>query len=121
MPVTPTGVGIGTLARIAALGTTNATSVKATPGQVYKGQLYNNAAYAVFLKFYNKASAPTVGTDIPVIVVGVPATATGAAVSFDLDGFNFSLGIAYAITKLIADSDTTVVVANDLQGGFQYQ
>lgn len=106
--------------RIAAAASTNATSVKATPGKVYKIALYNNAAYAVFLKLYNKASAPTVGTDVPLVTVGVPATATGASIQIDLDGMDFGLGIAYAITKLVADSDTTVVVANDLIGTMQW-
>lgn len=110
----------GTPARIAAAASTNATSVKATPGKVYNITLYNNAAYAVFLKLYNKASAPTVGTDVPVLTVGVPATATGGSRDINLDGMDFSLGIAYAITKLVADNDTTVVVANDLVGAIQW-
>lgn len=102
--------------RIAAAASTNATIVKAGPSKVYKAVLYNNAAYAVFLKIYSKATAPTVGTDVPVLTLGVPATATGAFIQVDLDGLDLPLGFAYAITKLVADSDTTVVVANDLVG-----
>jgi len=121
MPLNAAGVSVATSARIASAGSTNATLVKAGPTQAYKITVYNNAAYAVFLKLFNKATAPTVGTDVPVAVIGVPATATGASVTCDIDGLNFQLGLAYCITKLIADSDVTAVLANDLQGFLQYQ
>lgn len=121
MPVYPGGAPIANAARIAAAASTNSTLVKGTPGQVYGITLYNNAAYAVFLKLYDKATAPTVGTDVPKLTIGVPATATGGSVQIDLSGLGFTLGIGYGITKLIADNDTTVVVANDLQGSLQFQ
>lgn len=103
-----------TSSRINAAASTNATSLKASAGQVYSVDVFNVAAYDVFLKFYNKASAPTVGTDTPVWTIPIKAGA-GYSNVFML-GKAFSTGIAYAITKLQADSDTTAVAALDVTG-----
>jgi hypothetical protein len=45
--------------------TTNATSSKTTAGNLYEITVSNPSAATVYLKLYNKATAPTVGTDIP--------------------------------------------------------
>lgn len=104
--------------RITAAGTTNATSVKGSGGRVFAIHLHNSAAYEVFLKLYNKATAPTVGTDTPIRTIRIKA---GADYTFE-DGWGLPMttGIAYAITKLYADADVTVVVADDLYGGLLY-
>lgn len=105
-------------ARIAAAATTNATSVKATSGRVYAIALANTSAAAKFVKLYNKASAPTVGTDVPLHTI-----ALAAGQRCDLSwpaGMSFSLGIAYAITNLVADTNTDAVAANDITGGILY-
>jgi hypothetical protein len=104
--------------RVVAAATTNATSLKASAGNIAAIDLFNVAAYAVFLKLYNKASAPTVGTDTPVWTIPIPAS---GGFSLVLDwGEYFSTGIAYAITKLQADSDTTVLVAGDVTGRIKW-
>jgi len=116
---TPSSSGGCTPARVIAAASTNATSVKASAGQVYGWALFNQAAYDVFVKLYNKASAPTVGTDTPVMTLKVPA---GGGVVEDIgSGIAFGTGIALAITKLIADSDTTVLVANDCIANLWYK
>lgn len=109
---TPGTTGGYSTSRLLSAATTNATSVKASAGQVYGFYLFNSAAYTVFLKLYNKASAPTVGTDTPFMTIPVPAGG-GAVADWD-GGIAMSTGIAFAITKLIADSDVTAVAANDL-------
>lgn len=111
--ITATSNG-GTASRINAAASTNATSLKASAGQIYTIDVFNVAAYNVFLKLYNKASAPTVGTDTPVMTIPVPAGG-GFSKTWPM-GFPFATGIAYAITKLQADSDTTAVAALDLTG-----
>src|SRR5262245_57747192 len=109
--------GIST-ARVAAAATTNATSVKASPGQVYGLTLFNNAAAARFFKFYDKASAPVVGTDTPKWTVGLAAS---QRIDWELPaGVPFTLGIAYAIVTGIADSDATATAANDVHGALHY-
>ena len=97
---------------LTAAATTNATSVKASAGALKSIQGYNAKAAAVFLKFYDKASAPTVGTDIPVKVLYVPAT---SAFVFDFPAaFKFVTGIAYAITGGSPNADTTALVSGDV-------
>lgn len=113
LAVTATANG-ATASRINAAASTNATSLKASAGQLYTIDVFNAAAYNVFLKLYNKASAPTVGTDTPVMTIPVQAGG-GYSKTWPM-GLPFATGIAYAITKLQADSDTTVVVAGDLTG-----
>lgn len=103
-----------TSSRINAAASTNSTSLKASAGQLYNLDVFNVAAYDVFLKFYNKASAPTVGTDVPIWTIPIKAGA-GYSNAF-VAGKTFSTGIAYAITKLQADTDTTAVAAGDVTG-----
>lgn len=100
-----------TLAHTVAAASTNATSTKASAGQVYHACVNSNAAYPVYLKLYNKASAPTVGTDTPVKVMeaqaGVPVCLSSE------DGLAFATGIAWALTKGITDADATAVLISD--------
>ena len=100
--------------RVVAAATTNATNLKASAGKVYTVDVFNVAAYTVFLKFYDKASSPTVGPATPVWTVPIPAGA-GYSKTFYF-GKTFPTGVSYAITKLQADSDTTVLVAGDVTG-----
>ena len=103
-PPTPTASNISSAA------TTNATAIKASAGTLYSIVASNTGAAAAFVKLYNKASAPTVGTDIPVLTITVPAGGT-VAIHFGTTGHRFTTGIALAITNLAADSDTTAVAA----------
>lgn len=111
----PTATANGvTPSRVNSAASNNLTSVKASAGQLYDIDVFNTAAYDVFLKFYNKASAPVVASDTPVWTVPVKA-GMGYARTFP-QGRAFSTGIAYAITKLQADTDATNVAAGDLTG-----
>lgn len=95
---------------------TNATSLKASAGQVYMITAFNTNASIRYLKLFNKASAPTLGTDTPVAVFGIPGNTTGAGNNVPIPsvGLNFSTGIAFAITGGIADTDATAISANDV-------
>jgi hypothetical protein len=93
--------------------TTNATSLKATAGILYAVTAMNTSAAIKYIRIYNKASAPTVGTDIPIMVIAVPATAS-KEVWFPV-GIKFSTGIAYAITNAASATDATAVAAGDVQ------
>lgn len=102
----------GTIHHKKAAASTNATSIKSSAGRVHSFTVHNSAAAAKFLKFYNKASAPTVGTDTPVLVYPVAA---GQSLNVaPPGGISFNTGIAYAMTGAVADSDTTALTANDL-------
>jgi hypothetical protein len=100
--------------------TTNATSVKATTGQVYGYDIYNANAAVRFVKLYNKATAPTVGTDIPVRTIGIPpASRVSADTPYGIG--SFPLGIALATTTVITDADATAVAAGDLAINLDYK
>lgn len=79
----------------------------------------NIGATAAFVKLYNKASAPTVGTDTPEMIIYVPAAVAGvpgvATLPIGFSGFRFALGLGIAITGAVADSDTTAVAAGQVK------
>lgn len=69
----------------------------------------NSTATAYFLKLYNKASAPTCGTDTPVQTIELPA---GQTVPIDYGlGSIYPLGLGFCLTGAIADNDTTAAAA----------
>lgn len=108
----------GNRVRIKSAATTNATIVKATPGKILGIQVGNTGAAIAFLKLYDKATAPTVGTDIPVQTIPIPALTT---LNLHMPAsVQFTLGIAYAITNVGTDADTTVVVADQITGAMFY-
>jgi hypothetical protein len=111
--------------RVAALATTNATALKTGAGNVYAFFLCGSTAVGstVYFKFYDKASAPVVGTDTPLFTVPVISTTTLAGwVDIEVDpGITFKNGIAFAITGGVADSDATAVALNSLHGAIFYK
>jgi hypothetical protein len=121
--VTSATTGGATPGRLISAASTNATSIKASAGTLYSLSITNVNAAICYVKLYNKASAPTVGTDTPVLVYGVPGNAAGAghAVPVPTCGIAFSTGIALAITTGAADSDTGAVAANEVAIGYSYK
>lgn len=99
---------------LSSAATTNGTNVKNAAGTIHKINL-NVAVAGKFLKLYNKATAPTVGTDTPVMTI--PLAATGAReIDFGPNGLYFATGIGYGITGAIGDADTTAVASGDITG-----
>lgn len=99
--------------------TTNATVIKAAPGFLASLYLSNANAAVRFVKFYDKATAPTVGTDIPVFTILVPIN--GTIFQNMPSGLKFNNGISFATTVGIADSDVAVVAVGDLAINGQFQ
>lgn len=93
--------------------TTNATAAKASAGKLYSVNGYNSTATVTYLKFYDKATAPTVGTDTPVLTLALPAS---AVFSYDLGGLAFATGIGYGLTTVAADNGTTAPAAGAILG-----
>jgi hypothetical protein len=80
--------------------------------------IFNLADYPVYVKFHNTAGAVTAGTGV-VYTIGVQAS---THVNFDDDdGLAFATGIGISITKLIADNDTTAVLASDCVVNIHYK
>lgn len=90
-------------------GTSNLSSFYAT----------NEGASAAYVKLYNKATAPTVGTDVPEMTFPVPAAVGGvpgvANPNIGFHGFRFALGMGIAITRNAVHSDTTAVGASEVK------
>jgi hypothetical protein len=93
--------------------TTNPTVAKESAGKVFSVSGMNASATVTYLKFYNKATAPTVGTDVPVLTLALPAL---LPFNINLNGFVFATGIAYGITTDAADAGTTAPAAAALLG-----
>ena len=80
----------------------------------------NTGAGAAYVKLYNKATAPTVGTDVPEMVIPIPAAVGGVpGIMTPLEcgfiGHRFPLGLGIAITGGAADADTTPVAAGQVK------
>lgn len=102
--------------KLISAASTNATSVKASAGQVYTVIAHNTNAAVRYLKLYNKASAPTVGTDVPFLTLPIPGNAAGAGFVLDTGGIGiaFGTGIAMALTTGVSDVDSGAVAANEI-------
>lgn len=108
-----------TTTKVIAAASTNATSIKTNAGRVYLIIASNTAASVRYLKIYNKASAPTVGTDVPVLTIALPA---GSLQKIDLAdiGMYFATGISLAMTTGYADADTGALTAGDVIANIMY-
>lgn len=101
---TSTAAGSGlSLFTLTAANTTNATTVKASPGQVYGIEIGNESTtIPAWLSLYNTAGAPSCGTSI-IQQFYVPATALGASVQFQFPvPREFTTGIGFCFTTGIA-------------------
>lgn len=95
--------------------TTNGTNVKASAGTVYNITCSNTNAAVRYLKLYDKATAPTVGTDTPIWTLAIPPNSGGYSVPLPV-GLKFANGIGFGMTVNAADADSTAVAAGDLVG-----
>ena len=111
---------VGTIPyKIRSAATTNLTSIKATAGRLYGWRLKNTGAAAAYVKFYNKASAPVLATDVPVFVIDLAPgeTVDQSAITVPV---SFATGIAMSITGGMADTDATAVAADQVRGTLLY-
>ena len=98
---------------------TNAAVAKASAANLYCAMINNTTAAAKFVRFYNKATAPTVGTDTPVLVITVPANSS-KEIEFGQLGKRFATGLGHAITNAAGVLDATVVAAGDVQLSYDW-
>jgi hypothetical protein len=137
-------VNSGTVTTVTTVGTVTAVTTAGTPAAPATPLIINSAAstngqlvltgtsglqclYATnigatiaFVKLYNKATAPTVGTDVPAMIIPVPAAVAGVPgvspmINPGFNGYRFALGLGLAITGLVADTDTTAVAAGQVK------
>ena len=82
--------------------------------------LFNNASSVRYVKFYDKATAPVVGTDTPRLTLPLPS---GAAANVNLGdyGIEFTTGLGMGATTGVADSSTGAPSANDVVVNILYE
>lgn len=115
-----TAAGVCSSHRHIATADTNLNNVKATAGRIYKIIAGNKTASPLFLKLYNKVSAPVIANDASLIIETLMIPANGNLdLNFEI-GLYFSAGISYALTGLMTDTDTTALSAGDICLNIQY-
>lgn len=98
--------------KLVSAASTNATSVLAAAGKLL-GMVVSNVNAAVrYFKLYDKASAPTVGSDTIKNTFLLPV-GNQISIWFGDRGLTFTAGIAYALTTEATDAGTTGVSANE--------
>ena|SRR3989304_4372773 len=121
----PTELGGCLVSSLISAATTNATVVKTSAGQLYGFDLFSLDQTPVYLKFYDLAVAPTVGTSTIKLRFGAPAVATANALqktgSMFTMGIAFGTGIAFALTTGILDADATAVAASEILVNVYYK
>lgn len=98
--------------RLVSIAGTNAKAVKGLPGQVVGWSAANLSGTWRFLKLFDVAGTPAVGTDAPEFTIGLPPmTEVSLALS---GGIAFSAGIALAMTAGPEDTDASPVGAGEI-------
>jgi hypothetical protein len=92
---------------------TNATNAKSGAGYLHNLVTSNTSGSQVYVKLYDKATAPTVGTDTPVAIIPVAANTVDSR-AFGVNGLRFASGIAWAVTGAQPVADTTAVSAGSI-------
>lgn len=102
-PATPTASTVVTAA------SNNLTNTKNAAGTLYAVALSNTTATPMYFKLYNKASAPVVASDVPVMTIPMAANSF-VTYEFGATGLRFGTGISWACTGAIGDTDATNAV-----------
>ncbi len=100
------------------LATTNDALIATGARTVKSVQIFNASGGAVYVRLFDKATAPIPGTDTPYRVYAVPTLTT-----FDLvlpAGDAYTLGLGIAITAGAPVLDATAVGAGDVQATVNY-
>jgi hypothetical protein len=100
--------------------TVNATQVQGSPARLMTIVASNINAADRYLKLYDKAAAPVVGTDVPVLTVKIPAGGTPVVVNFGALGLDMAAGIGFGLTTGATDADAVAVAAAEIKVNFAY-
>ncbi len=97
---------------------TNSTLIRGSAGSVFNIIIHNThggggGGSAITLRFYDKVTAPVVGTDVPMIIIHV-GSGTSKELNFT-SGITFKNGIAYSLTAGDTLMDATAVDADGVQ------
>lgn len=103
-PSTSTGYALVTTA------STNGALIITGSKVVGEITVFNPTAAVIYVKLYNKATAPTVGTDVPLVTIPVPINGL-ASLDMGQLGKRFTLGLGIAVTAGPLATDAVVVAA----------
>ena len=93
----------------------NELVIKSSPGGLHSVIAIGLTSTVRYLKLYNTATLPVVGTSVPVMTIPIPANTQGAGISIPFSiGVNFDIGISMAITQGSSDNNTTAVAEGDV-------
>jgi hypothetical protein len=94
--------------------------IKASAGQAYWATVYNVNAAVRYLHLYNKATAPTLSTDTPVLTI--PLMGAGVRdINITALGAEFTTGISWAYTTDDIAIPTTAGTSTELHATFGYK
>ena len=120
LAITPSAsFGYSSHGRITSAATTNATLIKGSAGTLGFMSLMNVGNFTRYLKIYNKASAPSVGTDTPIYTFSIPPLCT-TYIPLPAQGLRGATGLAFAITGGPADTDTSAIAASEIFAAYSY-
>ena len=112
-PAAPTNQFINSVAG------TNIANLSTTTNGVSSIYATNTGSTPAYIKLYNKATLPVLATDIPEMIIVVPAAVSGVPGVYTLpigfSGLRFNSGLGIAITGGSADTDTTAVTAGQVK------
>ncbi|CDY76116.1 hypothetical protein BGLT_05188 [Caballeronia glathei] len=93
--------------------TTNASMLSGFPSDL--DGISGWATVTCYLKIFDLAKAPTLGTDLPMMTVMLPANVQVFA-NFGVKPLSLKNGLAIAVTLNPADTDATVLAAANTSG-----
>ena len=98
---------------------TNIASISTTTTGVSSIYATNTGLTPAYIKLYNKATLPVLATDIPEMIIVVPAAVSGVPGVYTLpigfSGLRFNIGLGIAITGGALDTDITAVTAGQVK------
>ena len=136
LPIVINGGSLSSISSISSIGTlgnpsaptnqfinsiagTNIASISNTTNGVSSMYATNTGSTPAYIKLYNKATVPVLATDIPEMIIVVPAAVSGVPGVYTLpigfSGLRFNIGLGIAITGGASDTDTTAVTAGQVK------
>jgi len=100
--------------RVITTASTNSTLLRKGNAVLHILLPINPTAALAYLKLYNKATAPTCGTDTPVWTIPIPfgSGSSGGGIALpSADGLLFPLGLGICVTGALADADSSNATA----------
>lgn len=110
---------------LVATNSTNSNLIQIGQHTVFSIELGGIGAAPAYVKLYDKATAPTCGTDIPVKTLIIPVASTaangaGSNLPFPI-GIQVQNGLGICVTGGIADNDATSVAASSFVVNVDYR